>query len=37
MSMETLLQSKIIHYFGHIKPQQMIDTIELKLKQYENQ
>lgn len=36
LSMETLLQSKVIHYFGHTKPQQMIDTIELKLKQYEN-
>jgi len=37
LSMEKLLQSKVIHYFGHTKPQQMIDTIELKLKQYENQ
>ena len=34
--MDKLLQSKVIHYFGHTKPQQMIDTIELKLKQYEN-
>jgi len=37
LSMETLLKSKIIHYFGHTKPQQMIDTINLKLQQYEKQ
>jgi len=36
LDMEKLLQSKVIHYFGHTKPQQMIDTIEQKLKQYEN-
>lgn len=35
LDMEKLLQSKIIHYFGHTKPQQMIDTIESKLQQYE--
>ena len=37
ISMDKLLQSKVIHYFGHTKHQQMIDTIELKLKQYETQ
>lgn len=35
LSMEILLKSKVIHYFGHIKPQQLIDTIEEKLKLYE--
>ena len=36
LDMEKLLNSKVIHYFGHTKPQQMIETIEQKLKQYEN-
>lgn len=35
LSMEKLLKSKVIHYFGHTKPQQLIDTIEEKLKSYE--
>lgn len=35
LSMEKLLGSKIIHYFGHTKPQELIDTIEKKLKLYE--
>jgi hypothetical protein len=36
LDMNVLLNSKIIHYFGHTKPQQMIDMIEQKLQQYEN-
>lgn len=37
LDMEVLLKSKIIHYFGHTKPTQMIDTINEKLQQYEIQ
>lgn len=35
LSMEVLLKSKVIHYFGHTKPQEFIDTVEEKLKRYE--
>lgn len=35
LSMEVLLKSKILHYFGHTKPEEMLNTVELKLKQYE--
>ena len=34
LSMETLLKSKVLHYFGHTKPEPMLETIENKLAQW---
>jgi len=35
LSLEVMFKSKVLHYFGHTKPEEMLNTIELKLKQYE--
>jgi len=35
LDLEVMLKSKVLHYFGHTKPEEMLNTIELKLKQYE--
>ena len=35
VNMDILLKSKVLHYFGHVKPKQMIDSIEKKLIEYE--
>lgn len=37
LSLDIMYKSKVLHYFGHTKPVEMLDTIELKLKQYENE
>jgi hypothetical protein len=34
LSMETLLKSKVLHYFGHTKPEPMLETIDAKLAQW---
>ena len=34
LSMETLLKSKVLHYFGHTKPEPMLETIDKKLAQW---
>jgi len=34
LSMETLLKSKVLHYFGHTKPGPMLETIDAKLAQW---
>lgn len=35
LDLEVMHKSKVLHYFGHTKPEEMLNTIELKLKQYE--
>jgi hypothetical protein len=35
LSLEEMYKSKVLHYFGHTKPEEMLNTIETKLKQYE--
>jgi hypothetical protein len=35
LDLDVMHKSKILHYFGHTKPQEMLNAIETKLKQYE--